>query len=84
MADDDPWLLKEDGYLDVYTECKSIIYHANLNVLLITNSRAQVYVFDVNSGVILQKSSLSGKHCNTFSVYRDEYSANKDSFYHIL
>ncbi|CAK9813280.1 Baculoviral IAP repeat-containing protein 6 [Anthophora quadrimaculata] len=61
MADDDPWLLKEDGYLNVDTECKSIIYHANLNVLLITTGSAQVYVFDVNSGVILQKSSLSGK-----------------------
>ncbi|XP_026296613.1 baculoviral IAP repeat-containing protein 6 isoform X3 [Apis mellifera] len=61
MADDDPWLLKEDGYLNVDIECKSIIYHANLNVLLITTGSAQVYVFDVNSGVILQKSSLSGK-----------------------
>ncbi|XP_017761383.1 PREDICTED: baculoviral IAP repeat-containing protein 6 [Eufriesea mexicana] len=61
MADDDPWLLKEDGYLNVDTECKSIIYHANLNVLLITTGSAQVYVFDVKSGVILQKSSLSGK-----------------------
>lgn len=65
MADDDPWLLKEDGCLNVDTECKSIIYHANLNVLLITTGSAQVYVFDVNSGVILQRSSLSGKH-----VYR--------------
>lgn len=62
MADDDPWLLKEDGCLNVDTECKSIIYHANLNVLLITTGSAQVYVFDVNSGVILQRSSLSGKH----------------------
>lgn len=45
MADDDPWLLKEDGYLNVDTECKSIIYHPNLNVLLITTGDAQVYVF---------------------------------------
>ncbi|XP_011349517.2 baculoviral IAP repeat-containing protein 6 isoform X2 [Ooceraea biroi] len=61
MADDDPSLLQEDGCLNVDTECKSIIYHANLNVLLITTSSAQVYVFDVNSGVILQRSFLSGK-----------------------
>nr|XP_033324348.1 baculoviral IAP repeat-containing protein 6 [Megalopta genalis] len=61
MADDDPWLLKEDGYLNVDIECKNIIYHANLNVLLITTGSAQVYVVDVNSGEILQKSSLSGK-----------------------
>lgn len=62
MADDDPWLLKEDGCLNVDTECKNIIYHANLNVLLIITGSAQVYVFDVNSGVILQRSTLSGEH----------------------
>ncbi|XP_015597939.1 baculoviral IAP repeat-containing protein 6 isoform X3 [Cephus cinctus] len=61
MADDDPWLLKEDGYLNVDTECKSITYHPNLNVVLITTGSAQVYVFDVNSGVILQRTCLSGK-----------------------
>lgn len=61
MADDDPWLLKEDGYLNLDADCKSIIYHPNLNVILITTGSAQVYVFDVNSGVILQKSCLSGK-----------------------
>lgn len=64
MAEDDPWLLKEDGYLNVDTECKSIVYHPNLNVLLITTSNAQVYVFDVNFGVILQRSILSGKTPN--------------------
>ncbi|XP_043273976.1 baculoviral IAP repeat-containing protein 6 isoform X1 [Venturia canescens] len=62
MADDDPRLLKEDGYLYVpNAECKSIVYHPNLNVLLITTGSGQVYVFDVNFGVILQRSSLSGK-----------------------
>lgn len=60
MADDDPWLLKEDGYLNVDTECKNIVYHPNLNVLLITTGNGQVYVFDVNFGVILQRSCLSG------------------------
>ncbi|XP_023289754.1 baculoviral IAP repeat-containing protein 6 isoform X3 [Orussus abietinus] len=61
MADDDPWLLKEDGFLNIETECKSIIYHPNLNVVLITTGNAQVYVFDVNSGVILQRCCFSGK-----------------------
>ncbi|XP_057338600.1 baculoviral IAP repeat-containing protein 6 isoform X3 [Microplitis mediator] len=61
MANDDSCLLKEDGYLNVDAECKSIIYHPNLNVLLITTSSAQVYVFDVNFGVILQRSILSDK-----------------------
>lgn len=81
MADDDLWLLKEDGYLNVDTECKSIIYHANLNVLLITTGSAQVYVFDVNSGVILQKSSLSGKHFNSFVSYKEEFHTHDKSLY---
>ncbi|XP_044597131.1 baculoviral IAP repeat-containing protein 6 isoform X2 [Cotesia glomerata] len=61
MADDDSSLLKEDGYLNIDAECRSIIYHPNLNVLLITTSNAQVYVFDVNFGVILQRSIISDK-----------------------
>lgn len=67
MADDDPRLLREDGYLNVDIECKTIIYHDYLNVLLITSTNGQVYVFDVNSGTMLQKSSLSGKYliCST-------------------
>lgn len=60
MADDDPWLLKEDGFLNVDTECRQIVYHPNLNVLLITTASAQVFVFDVNCGAILQKCTLSG------------------------
>ena len=61
MAEEESCILREDGYLYVDTECKSIIYHPSLNVLLITTARSQVYVFDVNFGVILQRSSLSGK-----------------------
>ncbi|XP_033217381.1 baculoviral IAP repeat-containing protein 6 isoform X2 [Belonocnema kinseyi] len=60
MADDETWLLKEDGYLSLDCECKSIIYHPNINVVLITTGNAQVCVFDVNSGLILQRSFLSG------------------------
>lgn len=82
MADDDPWLLKEDGYLNVDIECKSIIYHANLNVLLITTGSAQVYVFDVNSGVILQKSSLSGKHFYSFTLHKEVFNIDNKSFYY--
>lgn len=68
MADDETWLLKEDGYLSLDCECKSIIYHPNINVVLITTGNAQVCVFDVNSGLILQRSFLSGK-CQRFSFF---------------
>jgi baculoviral IAP repeat-containing protein 6 len=61
MADDDPWLLKEDGFLNVGAKCTQIVYHPNLNVLLITTANSQIYVFDVNCGVILQKCTLSGE-----------------------
>lgn len=61
MADEEPWLLKEDGYLNVETACESVIYHPNLNVLLITTANERVLVLDVNSGLILQKTQISGK-----------------------
>lgn len=60
MAEDN-WVLNEDGYLNVDTEVKEIIYHPSLNVILICTPEGIVRVLDVNSGVILQSSSLSGK-----------------------
>lgn len=57
---DDSWLLREDGYLNIDTSTSSIIYHPNLNVILLSTESGEVHVLDVNSGVILQSSSLSG------------------------
>lgn len=54
-------MLNEDGYLNIDTDIKQIIYHPSLNVLLICTHTGLVRVLDVNSGVILQSSSLSGK-----------------------
>lgn len=81
MADDDSSLLKEDGYLNIDAECRSIIYHPNLNVLLITTSNAQVYVFDVNFGVILQRSIISGIIFVTIFIIFNLFS-NPNSLYH--
>ncbi|XP_069689782.1 baculoviral IAP repeat-containing protein 6 isoform X2 [Periplaneta americana] len=67
MADDDPWKLCEDGYLNTDTESKSIIYHPNLNIILVSTKSSEVHVIDVNSGVILQKSSLSAKQEGTLN-----------------
>ncbi|PSN56888.1 hypothetical protein C0J52_00682 [Blattella germanica] len=61
MADEEPWKLCEDGYLKVDTDSRSIIYHPNLNIILVSTESSEVHVIDVNSGVILQKSSLSAK-----------------------
>lgn len=62
MADDHQWLLKEEGYLNVDTESRRIIYHPNLNVILIfTKQKNEVIVLDVNTGVILQSCVLTSK-----------------------
>ncbi|XP_071454170.1 dual E2 ubiquitin-conjugating enzyme/E3 ubiquitin-protein ligase BIRC6 [Hetaerina americana] len=59
MAEDVPWLLTEDGSLNVETDSKSILYHPNLNIILVITNSSDVHVIDVNSGVILLRSSLS-------------------------
>lgn len=59
----EPWLLYEDGYLNINTNIKEIVYHPSLNVILISSVSGIVHVLDVNSGVILLTSSLAGKHC---------------------
>lgn len=57
---DDQWLLKEDGYLNIDTKSTNIIYHSNLNVILVFTKNDEVKVLDINSGVILQSCCLSG------------------------
>lgn len=62
MAEGDQWVLKEDGYLNVECETHKILYHPNLNVILVfTTANNVVKVLDVNSGVVLQSCSLKGE-----------------------
>ncbi|CAH0552135.1 unnamed protein product [Brassicogethes aeneus] len=58
----DPWLLNEDGYLNVNTNIKEIVYHPSLNVILISSTQGTIHVLDVNSGVILLSSSLAANN----------------------
>lgn len=58
---DDYCLLKEDGYLNVETDLKKIVYHPTLNIIIICTKSGNVVVIDVNSGVVLQSSNLSGE-----------------------
>ncbi|KAL1493780.1 hypothetical protein ABEB36_009469 [Hypothenemus hampei] len=71
----DPLLLNEDGYLKVDTDVKDIIYHPSLNVILICTNTGIVRVLDVNSGVILQSSTLSAKNGNDIKC---KYIPNED------
>ena len=61
MADEEQWSMCEDGCLNVNSDPKSIIYHPNLNVILVISKSFEVYVIDVNSGAILHKSAFNGK-----------------------
>lgn len=55
------WLLKEDGYINIDSDCSNIIYHPNLNIILVFSKHGYVDVLDVNSGVVLARTSkLSG------------------------
>ncbi|XP_049817886.1 baculoviral IAP repeat-containing protein 6 isoform X3 [Aethina tumida] len=58
----EPWLLYEDGYLNINTNIKEIVYHPSLNVILISSVSGIVHVLDVNSGVILLTSSLAANN----------------------
>jgi baculoviral IAP repeat-containing protein 6 len=60
MAEEGPWVLSEDGCLNIETDSKTIIYHPNLNIILVSTISSEIHVIDVNSGVVLQKSALSG------------------------
>lgn len=57
----DPFLLNEDGTLNTNTDVKEIIYHPSLNVIIICTNFGVVRILDVNSGVILQSTNLTGK-----------------------
>lgn len=59
---EDPFVLKEDGYLNADTDLSKIVYHPSLNVILICTRSGVVHVLDVNSGVVLQSSCLSGMY----------------------
>jgi len=69
MADDESWKLREDGYLNIDSESKSVICHPNLNVILVVTKSNEVVVVDVNTGVELQRSTLSGKSRVQLGLY---------------
>lgn len=56
---DDSLILREDGYIRMNFPVNSLTYHSNLNIILVKNDTGSVHVLDVNSGVILQSTSLS-------------------------
>lgn len=58
---DEVWKLLEDGFLKLDVKCYSLIYHPNLNIIVVLTKSSELLVIDVNSGVLLQRSCLSSK-----------------------
>lgn len=50
-------------------ETRSIVYHPNLNVILVFDSINQVKVLDVHSGVVLQTYNLGNGKCFFLSSF---------------
>ena len=55
------WSFVEDGSLSVGEQTVDLAYHPKLNTILAVTEEPGLRVLDVNSGVTLQKSSLSGR-----------------------
>ncbi|XP_037945587.1 baculoviral IAP repeat-containing protein 6-like isoform X2 [Teleopsis dalmanni] len=72
MANDPDKIFKQDGYLTVnlgsgisslnecQVEASNIVYHPNLNVILVFDNANELKILDVHSGTILQTYSLVG------------------------
>ncbi len=57
------WFLKQDGCLYAGSQVTDIIFHSNLNVMLVFGQSNGLKVLDINSGVILQSTvGLGGNH----------------------
>lgn len=53
--------LKEDDYLSTSVDVVSIVFHPNLNVILVFSESGEVRVIDVHSGGVLHSCSLRGE-----------------------
>lgn len=56
------WKLEEDSTFSTDVKCTKILYHSNLNVILVITKNGEILVFDVTSGTELHRSTLSGNY----------------------
>ena len=63
------WSFVEDGSLSVGEQTVDLAYHPKLNTVLAVTEEPGLRVLDVNSGVTLQKSTLSGRF-RSFMYFR--------------
>ncbi|XP_069118544.1 baculoviral IAP repeat-containing protein 6-like isoform X2 [Argopecten irradians] len=55
------WYVEEDGCISVGEPASGVTYHAALNSIIVSTKEPSVKIYDVASGAILQKSSLSAQ-----------------------
>ena len=56
------WKLEKDSTFNTELQCAKILYHSNLNVVLVITKDGDVLVYDGTSGAELHKSKLSGNY----------------------
>lgn len=60
------WKLEESSIFSTDVKSIKIIYHSNLNIILVLTKNGEILVIDVTSGMELHKSVLSGKYVYHF------------------
>lgn len=76
-------ILKEDDYLSTSIDAVGIVYHPNLNVILVFSKNGEVRVIDINSGGILHSCNLQGKS-NLKKIYIFFFSFSNRANYYIF
>lgn len=67
-ATDKQWFVGEDGCLSVGETVTGVTYHSSLNSIILTTKEPSLKILDATSGIVLQKSDLSGKVLGTPAV----------------
>lgn len=70
------WKLEENSIFRTDVKCIKIIYHSNLNIILVLTKNGEILVIDVTSGVELHKSILSGNYIHYICVIEPVFSWN--------
>ena len=78
------WSVVKDGSLHLGEKTTALTYHPKLNTILAVTGGSNVRVVDVNSGVSLQKSTLSGKERGPRIVKKKRGRTPHDSSKHFV
>ncbi len=80
MAENDEWIVGEDGCLSVGEPLQSVTYHSTLNTILVSSKEPTIKVIDVASGSVLQTSNLSGWNSDCLLFFAPRGKKKPDMF----